>query len=161
MNLLRRFLAARRVSPLWSTNSAGPKESSRWPISSRKSSATPRRGADAELYIEPLEAGSFIVSGNARLDDLSEHLGFEFEAEGIDTIGGFVFNRLGYLPAVRRAIGITPACHHRRGEPAGNGSKKSFSKKQLVPRMEKGTAHHDFVAGHFRVLDGFVFVRRN
>ena len=38
------------------------------------------------------------MSGNARLDDLSEHLGFELEAEGIDTIGGLVFNRLGYLP---------------------------------------------------------------
>ena len=29
---------------------------------------------------------------------MSEHLGFELEAEGLDTIGGFVFNRLGYLP---------------------------------------------------------------
>src|SRR5438045_7245675 len=53
---------------------------------------------DADLYIEPLEDGKFLVSGNARLDDLSEHLGFELEAEGIDTIGGLVFNRLGYLP---------------------------------------------------------------
>jgi putative hemolysin len=53
---------------------------------------------DAGLYIEPLENGKFLASGNARLDDLSEHLGFELEAEGIDTIGGFVFNRLGYLP---------------------------------------------------------------
>jgi CBS domain containing-hemolysin-like protein len=40
------------------------------------------------------------VSGNARLDDLTEHLGFELQADGIDTIGGFVFNRLGYLPNV-------------------------------------------------------------
>jgi putative hemolysin len=53
---------------------------------------------DVDLYIEPLEPGKFLVSGDARLDDLSEHLGFEIEAEGIDTIGGFVFNRLGYLP---------------------------------------------------------------
>ena len=53
---------------------------------------------DADLYIEPLEEGRFLVSGNARLDDLSEHLGFELEADGLDTIGGFVFNRLGYLP---------------------------------------------------------------
>jgi magnesium and cobalt exporter, CNNM family len=53
---------------------------------------------DADLYIEPLEDGRFLVNGNARLDDLSEHLGFELEAEGIDTIGGLVFNRLGYLP---------------------------------------------------------------
>jgi len=53
---------------------------------------------DPELYIEPLENGRFIVSGNARLDDLTEHLGFELMADGIDTIGGYVFNRLGYLP---------------------------------------------------------------
>ncbi len=53
----------------------------------------------ADLYIEPLEDGRFLVSGNARLDDLAEHLGFELEADGIDTIGGLVFNRLGYLPA--------------------------------------------------------------
>src|SRR5881392_1668708 len=61
------------------------------------SDAVPR--GDVDLYIEPLEKGKFLVSGNARLDDLSEHLGFEIEAEGIDTIGGFVFNRLGYLPS--------------------------------------------------------------
>jgi CBS domain containing-hemolysin-like protein len=60
------------------------------------SDAAPVR--DAGLYIEPLDDGKILVSGNARLDDLSEHLGFELEAEGIDTIGGLVFNRLGYLP---------------------------------------------------------------
>jgi putative hemolysin len=55
-------------------------------------------GGDVDLYIEPLESGKFLVSGHARLDDLREHLGFELEADGIDTIGGLVFNRLGYLP---------------------------------------------------------------
>jgi putative hemolysin len=54
---------------------------------------------DVALYIEPLGNGRFLVSGNARLDDLSEYLGFQIDAEGIDTIGGFVFTRLGYLPA--------------------------------------------------------------
>src|SRR5882757_3806254 len=61
------------------------------------SDALPR--GDVDLYIEPLEHGKFLVSGNARLDDVSEHLGFQVEADGIDTIGGFVFTRLGYLPA--------------------------------------------------------------
>jgi putative hemolysin len=56
-------------------------------------------GGDVDLYIELLESGKFLVSGHARLDDLREHLGFELEADGIDTIGGLVFNRLGYLPA--------------------------------------------------------------
>jgi putative hemolysin len=58
--------------------------------------AVPRH--EVGLYIEPLGNGKFLVSGNARLDDLSEHLGFKIDAEGIDTIGGFVFTRLGYLP---------------------------------------------------------------
>src|SRR5438094_3086090 len=53
---------------------------------------------DVALYIEPLGNGRFLVSGNARLDDLSDHLGFQIDAEGIDTIGGLVFTRLGYLP---------------------------------------------------------------
>jgi putative hemolysin len=61
---------------------------------------------DAELYIEPLEEGRFLVSGNARLDDLTEHLGFELQADGIDTIGGYVFNRLGYLPNVGAKLEI-------------------------------------------------------
>ena len=61
------------------------------------SGAAPPRG-EVDLYIEPLEDGKFLVSGHARLDDLHEHLGFELEADGIDTIGGLVFNRLGYLP---------------------------------------------------------------
>jgi putative hemolysin len=67
------------------------------------SDAAPARG-DVDLYIEPLENGKFLVSGNARLDDLREHLGFELEAEGIDTIGGLVFNRLGYLPQAGAAV---------------------------------------------------------
>jgi CBS domain containing-hemolysin-like protein len=61
---------------------------------------------DADLYIEPLENGQFLVSGNARLDDLSERLGFELEAEGIDTISGLVFNRLGYLPPTGTQVEI-------------------------------------------------------
>jgi putative hemolysin len=60
------------------------------------SDAVPRGGV--EPYIEPLKDGKFVVSGNARLDDLMEHLGVQIEAEGVDTIGGFVFTRLGYLP---------------------------------------------------------------
>ena len=62
---------------------------------------------DADLYIEPLEEGRFLLSGNARLDDLTEHLGFELVADGIDTIGGYIFNRLGYLPNVGARLEIS------------------------------------------------------
>src|SRR6266516_3817309 len=60
------------------------------------SDAVPRD--DAALYIEPLGQGKFLVSGNARLDDLTEHLGFQIDEEGIDTIGGLIFTWLGSLP---------------------------------------------------------------
>ena len=55
-------------------------------------------GKEIELYIEPLENGKFLVSGQARLDDLREYLGFELQADGVDTIGGLIFNQLGQLP---------------------------------------------------------------
>ncbi len=53
---------------------------------------------DAELLIEHAGQGRLIVNGSARLDELSERLGVDLEKEGLDTIGGLVFNRLGYLP---------------------------------------------------------------
>jgi putative hemolysin len=61
------------------------------------SGTAPRDGS--EFYIEPLGNGKFLASGNARLDDLTKHLGFQIDAEGIDTIGGFIFTHLGYVPS--------------------------------------------------------------
>src|SRR5204862_6625190 len=52
---------------------------------------------DAELYIESLDDGLLIVSGNARLDDLSEQLGLGLTAGGIDRIGGYFFNGQGHF----------------------------------------------------------------
>ena len=54
---------------------------------------------EADVDIEPLAEGRYLVNGKARLDDLSE-LGFDFDASGIDTIGGYVFTQLGRVPEV-------------------------------------------------------------
>lgn len=54
--------------------------------------------ADQSLYIENMGEGRLIANGSARLDDLAEITGKVFKDEGIDTIGGLIFNRLGYLP---------------------------------------------------------------
>ncbi len=54
--------------------------------------------AEHSLYIESVSDGQLIVNGNARLDDINEMLGTQLEEEGIDTIGGLIFNRLGALP---------------------------------------------------------------
>lgn len=50
------------------------------------------------LYIETLGEGRLLANGSARLDDINELLVGRLEEEGIDTIGGLVFNRLGALP---------------------------------------------------------------
>jgi len=54
--------------------------------------------AEQELYIEALGTCRLIVNGSARLDDINEMLSTNLEEEGIDTIGGLIFNRLGSLP---------------------------------------------------------------
>lgn len=54
--------------------------------------------AGEELYIESAGEGRLLLAGHVHLDDLSERTGIELEAEGLDTIGGLVFNQLGSLP---------------------------------------------------------------
>ena len=54
--------------------------------------------AEHGLYIESVGEGRLIVNGSARLDDLNELLSVKLREEGIDTIGGLIFNRLGALP---------------------------------------------------------------
>jgi CBS domain containing-hemolysin-like protein len=53
---------------------------------------------DAKLYIESIGEGRLLASGSARLEDITEELGERFEEEGVDTIGGLIFTRLGQLP---------------------------------------------------------------
>ena len=54
--------------------------------------------AERGLYIESLASGGLIVSGGARLDDINDLLSVKLEPDGIDTIGGLIFNQLGALP---------------------------------------------------------------
>lgn len=68
--------------------------------------AIPAGGED--LYIEALDERRLLVGGHARLDDISEHPGFELEAEGIGTISGLIFNQLGYLPKPGAVIQLPP-----------------------------------------------------
>jgi len=60
------------------------------------SDAVPR--SDQGLYIEKLPDSRFLISGSARLDDLTEELGIDLRTEGVDTIQGLIFNRLGHIP---------------------------------------------------------------
>jgi putative hemolysin len=65
------------------------------------------RGDDA-LYIEEVGKGKWLASGSARLDDLGELVGVNLHREGLDTIGGLIFNQLGYLPKPGVSLQIPP-----------------------------------------------------
>jgi CBS domain containing-hemolysin-like protein len=60
--------------------------------------AAPWQGEAAELRALDDEGRRYLVDGAARLDHITETLDVPLEAPGIDTIGGYVFNHLGYLP---------------------------------------------------------------
>jgi putative hemolysin len=68
--------------------------------------AVPR--GEEELYIEEVARGKWLASGSARLDDLSELIGVDLQREGLDTIGGLIFNQLGYLPKPGAIVEIPP-----------------------------------------------------
>lgn len=58
--------------------------------------AAPWLGEASE--IRHLGGGRYIVDGGARIDDVNRELRAGIPDEGVDTIGGFVFNHLGHLP---------------------------------------------------------------
>jgi putative hemolysin len=68
--------------------------------------AVPR--GDETLYIEAIGKEKWLASGSARLDDLGELVGVNLEREGLDTIGGLIFNQLGYLPKPGTTVEIPP-----------------------------------------------------
>jgi len=68
--------------------------------------AAPR--VEPDLYIEQLGDGRLLAAGTARLDDLTEYLGFDATREGIETIGGYVINELGKLPRHGTSVRLGP-----------------------------------------------------
>lgn len=48
--------------------------------------------------IEMLGEGRYLVSGSTRIDEVNSELDIDLTAEGVDTIGGLIFNHFGYLP---------------------------------------------------------------
>lgn len=58
--------------------------------------AAPWHGETSE--IRDLGNGRYLLDGGTRLDHLYEELGVSLQEDGIDTIGGLVFNQLGHVP---------------------------------------------------------------
>jgi CBS domain containing-hemolysin-like protein len=63
---------------------------------------------DEELYLEEAGDSVWLASGSARLEDLGEALNLNLANEGIDTINGLIFNRLGYVPRAGATVQIPP-----------------------------------------------------
>lgn len=51
------------------------------------------------LEIQDLGKSRLLVAGSARLDEIGEILDLDLESEGLDTIGGLLYNATGRLPA--------------------------------------------------------------
>lgn len=69
--------------------------------------AAPWHGEASE--IRDLGHGRFLLDGGTRLDHIHEELGVELHEDGIDTIGGLVFNQLGHVPKPGERIGLEEA----------------------------------------------------
>jgi CBS domain containing-hemolysin-like protein len=63
---------------------------------------------DEELYLEEAGDSVWLASGSARLEDLGEALNLNLANEGIDTINGLIFNRLGYVPRAGATVQVPP-----------------------------------------------------
>jgi len=53
---------------------------------------------EAEPFVDEGQ-GRFVVSGKADIESLGERLGLDIEADGFETVGGYVMARLGRVPA--------------------------------------------------------------
>ncbi|MCQ2548132.1 MAG: hemolysin family protein [Clostridia bacterium] len=54
---------------------------------------------DEELGIKNIGNGEYIIGGAVDLDDLNEELGLDLESDNSETIGGFIIDLLGEIPA--------------------------------------------------------------
>ena len=54
--------------------------------------------------IQPVEDGSFLVSGRTDLEDLFEECGIQLESEQVETVGGYISEQLGRVPETGESL---------------------------------------------------------
>lgn len=55
--------------------------------------------ADEEDELKEISKGEYLADGSMNLDDINDRLGLELVSEDFDSLGGFMIDRLGHLPA--------------------------------------------------------------
>lgn len=53
-----------------------------------------------EDKIKMVSFNTFLVPGDLKLDDVNEYFGLKLESEGMNTLGGWVLERIGHLPSI-------------------------------------------------------------
>jgi len=97
-----------------------------------------------EPLVERTGEKEWIMDARVSLDDLEEILGFEVDEEGIDTLGGLIYSRLGRVPAVGDKV-ILGDCRIIVLSVAGRRIKKVKIVKgspQVVGSLEEGAVAH-------------------
>jgi magnesium and cobalt exporter, CNNM family len=92
---------------------------------------------DEALYLEEAGDAVWLASGSARLEDLGEVLHINFADEGIDTVSGLIFNRLGYVPRPGATVQVPPLEFQIRQ------STRKRVLEVLVHRIESLEANHE------------------
>jgi CBS domain containing-hemolysin-like protein len=59
-----------------------------------------------ELPFQQVAEGEYIFQGKVDLDDFNEMMGSSLPAEEADTLGGFIYNRMGRVPAAQEAVQV-------------------------------------------------------
>lgn len=54
--------------------------------------------------IVKLSDNEFLLGGHTEIEDLNERYGLEIDTEDFDTIGGFVFGEIGFLPEIGQSV---------------------------------------------------------
>lgn len=56
--------------------------------------------------IQPVEAGTYLVSGRTSLEDLREECGINLESDQVETLGGYISEQLGRVPEANESLKI-------------------------------------------------------
>ena len=54
--------------------------------------------------IQPVDERTFLVSGRTSLEDLAEECGIRLESEQVETVGGYISEQLGRVPAAKESL---------------------------------------------------------